>query len=131
MAGDGEAVGFVADLDDQVQGRRFAAQCEAFAAVGEDQRLQAGLAALTFRHADHRHRFQADVGQGFARGANLALAAVDQDQVGTDTLSRRDLAVALLQRLAHRRVVVAGRDAADVVAAVFGPLHRAGLAHHA
>jgi hypothetical protein len=67
-----------------------------------------------------------------ARGCvYLALAAVDQDQVGDLAALRAHALVAALEHLAHRRVVVARRDAADVEAAVFGRLHLLAIVDHA
>ncbi len=131
MAGDGEAVRFVADLDDEMERGRLSTQSQAFAHVRKDQRLETGLAPLAFRYTHHYHRLQPDLGKDRTRGADLTLAAVDQDQIRAHALARRNLAIPPLQRLTHRREVVTRRDAVDVVAAIFGTLHGAGFAYHA
>jgi hypothetical protein len=167
-AGDGEAVRLVADLRHQHQRRRILAEVDLLAAIGEHQLLQADLAALALLDADDQRQRQAQFAEHLARHRHLALAAVDQHQVGhargaslgrcfaaLDALGALDaldvftfgiagrqrlglgrhrlgqLAVAAVQHLAHRGVVVARRDALDVVAAVFLVLHRVVLEHHA
>ena len=74
-----------------------------------------------------RGELDAELLEHLARDADLAAAAVDQDEVGQArrALARRldQLGVAARQHLAHRRVVVARGDAGDVVAPVLRALH--------
>src|SRR6185295_10532228 len=106
--GDREAVRLVADLGDEHQRRRVAAERDLRPAVGEDELLE-----------------------DRARDADLAAPAVDEDEVGKPCLPLRrcldELGVAARQHLAHRRVVVARSDARDVEAAVLRALHLVAL----
>ena len=54
MAGNREAVCFIADLLDQVQCRMFRRQLYWFAAISENKDFEAGLARFAFSHAEHR-----------------------------------------------------------------------------
>ena len=66
----------------------------------------------------------------------MPFAAVDQHQVwhahlGALLLRLEQLAVTPRQHLAHGGVIIARRDAIDLVAAVFGTLHFVLVKHHA
>ena len=130
-AGDREAVRLVADLGDEHQRCRIAAQRDLRTAVGEHQFLQPDLAAFALLDADDPREVDAEFGEHLARHADLPASAVDQHQVRQARLAaaRRldQLRVAPHQHLAHRRVVVAGGDAVDVVAPVLRALHLVGL----
>src|SRR5471032_172247 len=130
-AGDGEAVRLVADLRHQHQRRRFLAQLLRGPAVDEHQRLQADAPPFPFGDADDQADVQPQFGEHLARHLDLALAAVDQHHVRHDAVAVGDLFVAAHQHLAHRRVIVAGGDVVDVVAAVFAVLHLVVVEHHA
>src|SRR6185437_12041423 len=100
--------------------------------VGQDQGFLARTPRQALGHADHVDAGDAEFLQHLQRLRHLAAAAVDQQHVGFRTLAFGELAETPGQRLVHRRVVVAGRDAADVEAAVmrllrpFRPEHHAG-----
>ncbi len=72
------------------------------AAVGKDQFFQADLAALALLHADDQRQVQAQLLEHLARHRHLALAAVDQHQVGQPR-ARRWLARPLLVGAASPR----------------------------
>ena len=78
-----------------------------------------------------RHAVQALLGQHLGGDADLALAAVDDQQVGRRIFAGDDARAAARQRLAHRRVVVAAVRRRDVEAAVFARLHREPVEDHA
>ena len=134
-AGDGKAVGFIANLRHQHQGRRVASQIDFLAAIGEHQIFQAHLAALALFHAHDAREVQAKGLENFACNAHLPFAAVDQHQIGKAAFAQanafRQLAVASHQHLAHGGIVVAGGDALDVVTPVFRSLHFVMVKHHA
>ena len=110
-AGDREAVRLVADLRHQHQRRRVVAQHERRPAVGEDQFLEPDLAPLALLDADDQRQVEPEFLEHLARHRHLALAAVDQHQVGQAHLPSPtrlgQLGVARDQHLAHRGVVVA------------------------
>jgi len=152
MARDREAVRLVAHALDQVQRGRFGARPQGFAAGTEDQRLVPRPALDAFGHADDEHLRDSEIGEHVECLSHLALATVDQENVGKiqflplspgRSIRGRGLCGAAsktpLQRLPHRRVVVTRLDAGDVVTAVlrldrpFRPVDDAGrhcrLAH--
>ena len=142
-AGDGKAVCFVADLGDQHQRSRVLAEVDLLAPVGKHQLFQAHLASLALLDTDDARDIEAQRGEHLARHADLALAAINQHQVGQARTARRelgtarfalrlsDLAVTPLQHLAHGGVVVTSGDAINVEAAVLAALHLVVLKHHA
>src|SRR6218665_3531260 len=112
------------------------------------QFFQAHLAAFALFHAHDARQIQAQGREPLARHADLALAAVDQHQVGQARLALRgrsgpgctvdatgfvrglgQLAVAAREHLAHRGVVVTAGDAIDLVAAVLAALHLVVVEH--
>ena len=133
-AGDREAVRLVADLRDQHQRRRIAAEVRPW----RGRRRRPAPRGRPCGPRPSRRRRSATRSRPSSANTSramldLALAAVDQHQVGQAralpppvpacigrVAARFDeLRVAAHQHLAHRRVVVARRDAVDVVAAVF------------
>ena len=122
VAGDGEAVGFVAHGLQEVQGRAVGRQAEGFAGEREDEFFHAGFAFGAFGDAD-----QGDVQPEFFPygygDADLSFAAVNQYDIGPfDGLAVGfgflHFAVAAGEDFAHGGVVVAGFGGGDVVAAV-------------
>ncbi len=95
----------------------------------------AGAAFGALGHADHQDAVHPQVGERGIGLRELAGAAVDQQHVGQHriglALALRRAAEAALDRLAHRRVVVARLDVADVVAPVLAAHRAAGVEHHA
>ncbi|MNV49128.1 hypothetical protein D3C71_1410710 [compost metagenome] len=158
-AGDGKAVRLVADLRHQHQRGRVLAQIDLLTPIGKNQFFQAHLAALALFHAHDARDIQPQRGEHLARHPYLALATIDQHQVGqarhalgldgafgTLGVLRRGggkvdatrfargldhLAVAARQHLAHGGIVVTAGDALDLVAAVFAALHLVVVEHHA
>src|ERR1019366_3073728 len=120
-SGDREAVRLVADLRDEHEGRGLAAEPDFRPPVGEDKFLEPDLSSLALLDADDARELDAELFEHLLGDANLAFAAVDEDDVGQPrrALTRRldELGVAARQHLAHGRVVVARGDASDVVAA--------------
>ncbi|MNN20808.1 hypothetical protein D3C81_1341040 [compost metagenome] len=129
VPGDGETVGFVADLLDQVQRRGVALEDELMVHVIEVEGLESGLARHALGDAE-----QGQVGKGqllhdIAGHIQLAFAAVHQQHVGQFALAVLDPAITTGQRLVHGGVVVASGNAFDIEAAVIG-LDRAFRAEH-
>src|SRR6516225_4788737 len=126
-AGDREPVRLVADLRDEHQRRRVATERDFRPPVGEDELLEPDLAALALLDADDAPELDAELLEHRARDADLAAAAIDENEIGKPRLPLRrgldELGVATRQHLAHRRIVVARRDAGDVEAAVLRALH--------
>src|SRR5215831_10567957 len=119
VPGDGEAVRLVADVLDQVQPGMIGRQPER--TLADPQLLEPGLALRALRDADQRDIREADLGERGLRRADLPLAPVDENRVGRHALPARDPSIAARERLVERAVVVARREALDVVAAVFTP----------
>lgn len=70
------------------------------------------------------------LGKDRFRLAKLAFTAVDQDDIGDLTLFYC-LAVATTKYLIHRRIIVPGRDASDIVAAIFRTQRSVAIENHA
>src|SRR5664280_1111159 len=126
-SGDRKAMRFVADLRDEHERRRLAAEPDLGPPIGEDELLEPDLAPFALLDADDARKLDAEFLEHFFGDADLALAAVDENNVGQPrrALARRldEFGVAARQHLAHRRVIVARRDTGDVVAAVLRTLH--------
>src|SRR5579885_3010073 len=131
VAGDGEAMRLVAHALDQVQRRRFRPRPLGPAVIAADQGLVPGATLGVFRYANHQHAGDAEIGQHLERLRHLPLAAVDQQHVRQRALARLHAFVAPQERLAHRAVVVAGRDAGDVEATVLRFFRSVRPVHHA
>src|SRR5205085_690671 len=123
VANDGEAVRLVADRLDEMQRRMRRRELQTARARLDDQLLQSGLALGPLRHADEAYLVQAEIGEHGTRDADLAFAAVDQYQVWNLAGLPRDALVAAREHLAHRAVIVARRDAADVEPPILRLLH--------
>ena len=109
----------------EMQRRDAPARAAAAARLGlDDQLLHARLALRALGHADDAHLVQAQISQAL-RDATLTwpLPPSIRTRSGILPLSARRRAGSGAQHLAHRRVVVARRDAADVEAPVLGLLH--------
>src|SRR5258708_3178870 len=131
MADDRETVRLVADRLDEVQPRMHRRKLQGARFGLEDQLFETGLALGTFRHADYAHLVQAGLHQRRPGWVDLRLSAVDQHQVGNDPSAGGHALIAPPERLAHRAVVVARRDVADVEAPVLGFLHLLVVVDHA
>src|SRR5713101_7294596 len=129
VAGDGEAVRLVADSLDQVQAGMVGRKPHR--ALADPQLLETRPSLRPLGDADQRDVGEARLRQRLFRRAHLPFAAVDEDQVRGDALPARDPAVAARERLRERPVIVAGRDALDVVAAVFAAAHVHAVVYHA
>ena len=90
-----------------------------------------GLPVRALGDADQREVAEAERVQHLVDLADLPEAAVDQQQVRRRHLAVADARVAPLERLAQRAVVVPGRDAGDVEAAVLLLQRPFGAEHHA
>ena len=136
---DGEAVRLVAHALEQQQAARVGGQHHRVLAVREEEALR--LEAARALHARRGAlvvallgdagvvHLEAAVREGGAHHAELALAAVDEQQVGQRL--GLDLGEAAAHHLAQAVVVVAARGLADAVAAVVGLPRPAVLEHHA
>lgn len=80
MTGDGEAVGFIANLLDELQRRVGRARAQ-LASIRHHQRFMACAALHALGHAHQQHAFHAQVGQCDLRLRQLAGATVDQQDV--------------------------------------------------
>src|SRR4051812_38907564 len=114
MPDDRKPVRLIADLLDEMQAGMRWRELEAACLGLDDELFHAGLAFRSFRHADDRHLVEPQVGEHGPRDADLAFTAVDQHEIGNLAAFGGDARVAALEYLAHRRVVVAGRDVTDV-----------------
>src|ERR1019366_6740711 len=111
-SGDRKAMRLVADLRDEHERRRLAAEPDLGPPIGEDELLEPDLAPFALLDADDARKLDAEFLEHFFGDADLALAAVDENDVGQPR-----------RALARRRVIVARRDTGDVVAAVLRTLH--------
>ena len=137
VVGDREAMRLVADALQQLQLGGGVVEHQRRAAAGDEDLLD------PLGQRDHAHALLAKAAQHRQPGAQLALAAVDHDQVGERREARvvggivgRDLelplplGIAPREHLRHRRVVVGGaRRGADREAPVVGLLRRGALEH--
>ena len=122
VAGDGEAVRFVAHGLQEVQGGAVWGQAEGFAGKGQDEFFHAGFALGAFGDADKGDGETEFFPHGHGH-ADLAFAAVDEHDIRPfDGFARRfgllHFAVTASEHFAHGGVVVAGFGGGDVVAAV-------------
>jgi hypothetical protein len=130
VGADREAVGLVAQALQVVEHRRLGLEHER-RLVRHEEPLQPGVAVRALGHAHHGDVVDAQVGHHLQRRVQLALAAVDQHQVGAVVavalfLFLDQAGEAAAQHLLHHPVVVAGRQLgrADVELAVLA-LHEA------
>ncbi len=103
----------------------FTAEHERRAAIGKDQLLQAGLAFFALGHAGAvamLSRLYRINRTPQAMSTRLALATIDEDQVGTHALACRHFFVTPRQRLTHGGVVVTRLDTGDTGTAGTRPL---------
>ena len=87
VIGDGEAVGLVADLLDQVQHRRAAVEHDRVGLLAVDVDDLFASWRSTRARAGPAFRLDADLGQRFGGGVQLAKAAVDEDERGNCVFS--------------------------------------------
>src|SRR5215472_3638307 len=87
--GDREPVRLVANLRDEHQRRRVAAERDLRPSVGEDELLEPDLAALALLDADDAPELDAELFEDRARDADLAAAAIDEDEIGKPRLPLR------------------------------------------
>src|ERR1051325_1790665 len=127
----GEAVRLIADRLDEMQPGVRGRELQASRLRLDDELLHPGLALRALGDPDHAYLVQAEVGEHAARDADLTLAAVDEDEIGHLAGFGGDALVAALEHLAHRAVVVPGRDAANVEAPVLRLLHLLAVVDHA
>ena len=80
-------MGLVTDLRHQHQGGGVASQVDLLAAIGEHQLFQAHLAALALLHPDDARQIEPQFSEHLARHGHLALAPIDQHQVGQPRLA--------------------------------------------
>ena len=110
-------------------------QAQFGALIGKHQFFQADLATLAFFHTHQAGHIQIQRHKHFSCHADLAFTAIDQHQVGEPRFAQAhsfcELAVATCQHLSHSGVIIATRDALDVVTAVFAGLHFVVVKHHA
>src|SRR5262249_47202789 len=129
VPGDREAMRLVTDVLDQVQTGMIGRQPQR--ALADPELLEPGLALRTLGDPDEGDVREPDLRDRGPCRTDLALASVDEDCVGRDALPARDPPVAARERLVQRAVVIARRQALDVVAAVFAPAHVHPIVHHA
>ena len=128
LRGDGEAVGLVADALQQPERRRRARDHDRLRIAGDEDLFE------PFGEADDGELAVDIYGlQRLDGGGELALAAVDHDEVGPRAVLFERAPVAALDYLAHRLVVVGSTalDRADLERSVVALLRFAVLEHHA
>ena len=112
VEGDGEAVGFVAQADEDLEGGGVVGEDEVGAAVVEDDLL------VVFVEAGNGDLVEeAELAEDFAGGADLELGTVAEDEVGVGGVLVAQTGVAAADDFGHRLRVVVG-DGADVEAAI-------------
>jgi len=104
-------VGLVADAHEQREADVVPRQLQ-LAAVGEDDRL------LTLGEADERRRGEAMLLEGREGGADLAEAAVDDDELGERPVLLVQARVTSSDHFLHRAEVVVALEGLDLEAAV-------------
>src|SRR5881396_3988694 len=97
VPGDGEAVRFVANPLDQVQSGMVGGKRHR--ALADPQLLEPGLPLRALGDAHERNVGESGVRERFSRRAHLSLAAVDENQVGRNTLPAGYPSVAARKRL--------------------------------
>src|SRR5688572_28019079 len=118
MTADRKSVGFVARALYQVQGFRVRRQYRGALAPSQENALLSGATICAFRDGRERRDRQFELLQHRYRLLELALAAVNQQQVGQHQRFLLASPIASRQRLAQRPIVVAALNALDVVAPV-------------
>src|ERR1700732_3150169 len=83
-----------------------------------EQPFLSGLAVRPFGHAHQSDVAEAQPFQYFMHLSNLPQAAIDQQQIWRWNLAITDARVASVDRLPQCAVIVSGRDARDVEAAI-------------
>ena len=105
------------------------------ALIGKHQFFQSHFSTLAFFHTHQTRDIQIERSKDFSCHADLAFTAIDQHQVGesrfTQAHSFGQFAVTTRQHLSHGGVIIATRDALDVVATVFAGLHFVVVKHNA
>ena len=86
MAGNGEAMGFVANLLDKVQSGRVRGQYNGRLVARQEQLLLTGFAIRPLVDPDHGHALHLQLLQNGLRRGDLSLAAVDEQHVGEPPL---------------------------------------------
>ena len=130
MTGDGEAVGFVADLLEKVHGRSVRCQRQ-FPAPGKDDRFQARLARRSLGDAEQRDILQVQLLKYLGGTVHLSGTAVDDDHVGQHALALGKSRVAAPNRLLDGALVVARGHALDIEAPVVGLRRPVGVEYDA
>ena len=106
MAGDGEAVSLVADLLNEVQGRRIRRQRELVGGIVQIEGFETGLAGHALGHAEKDKVRHGQLLEHFLRHGHLTLAAVHEKDVGQLALPVLELAEATGKRLVHGCVII-------------------------
>ena len=110
----GEAVGFVADVLEEAKRKRVAREFDRVAFAGEKDFFFLLGKGEQGRGGDFL------VAEGGEGGGELALAAVDEEDVGKDFIGVAELAVAPGDDFVNAAEVVDAGDAANLVAAIAG-----------
>ena len=118
MTGDREAVGLVANSLDETRSRRMTLGRHRRRCAVDEQPLVAHPALGALGDSDQRQVTVPELREHGVHLAHLPGTAIDQQQVGRRHLSGAHMAVAALERLAQRPVIVAGRNGRDVEAPV-------------
>ncbi len=131
VAGDREAVCFVANSLDQPQRGRVGGEYKRHLPAGKENALLPHPAVRSLGDADHVHVRHPERCERFHRGRELPRAAVDQQQVGNRRLAAQDARKAPLDRLLDAGVIVAGSESAQVEAPIVALDRAVGPEHHA
>ena len=120
MAGDREAVCFIADLLHQVQCLRVCFQYKRLPAPQQEQLLQARSPVGPLGDANQQYTADAQTGHDLRGGRQLTLTAVDQQDVGQPALAGHDPSIPPLDADANRLTQVFLNLARNAIQALRG-----------
>src|SRR5512146_48117 len=131
VADNREPVRLVADALNEMQAGVLRRKNHAALLRFKHQLLEPRPALRALGDTNHADIVQAELDQRRLGGADLTLAAVNENQIRNLARLRRYALVAPRKCLAHRRVVVTGGDVSDVIPSVLALLHRVMVVYHA
>src|SRR5579875_646690 len=118
MSRDREAVRLVAHALDEAQRGRVRLERSRRGGAVDEEPLLPRPTIRAFRDPDERQIAKPELRENGMHLVDLPESSVDEQQIGRRHFALADAGIAALERLAQRAVIVAGRDAGDVEAAV-------------
>jgi hypothetical protein len=115
-----ETMGLVAYLLHEVQCGRIWRQYKRLPSAQQEQLFHAGTPVRPFGHAQQQDICHPQVADNRGRRRQLALATIDQEDIGQFSLAGQYALVAPFQCLAHRRIIVTRGDSANIETPVIG-----------